>query len=131
MLVKVCLFSLQYGDCVLSAQVLGLLCLVRVLHVLIGGLHLIDHSGSDFVSLASERFFELDLLSVKLGNLILVEVQFLSEDMHSLLKTIDLSLKSGSVDCGLLGSSGLSVDDSNVGVYGVTADGGHILNDLF
>ena len=131
MLVKVCLFSLQYGDCVLSAQVLGLLCLVRVLHVLIGGLHLIDHSGSDFVSLASERFFELDLLSVKLGNLILVEVQFLSEDMHGLLKTIDLSLKSGSVDCGLLGSSGLSVDDSNVGVYGVTADGGHILNDLF
>ena len=131
MLVKVCLFSLQYGDCVLSAQVLGLLCLVRVLHVLIGGLHLIDHSGSDFVSIASERFFELDLLSVKLGNLILVEVQFLSEDMHSLLKTIDLSLKSGSVDCGLLGSSGLSVDDSNVGVYGVTADGGHILNDLF
>ena len=131
MLVKVCLFSLQYGDCVLSAQVLGLLCLVRVLHVLIGGLHLIDHTGSDFVSLASERFFELDLLSVKLGNLILVEVQFLSEDMHGLLKTIDLSLKSGSVDCGLLGSSGLSVDDSNVGVYGVTADGGHILNDLF
>ena len=131
MLVKVCLFSLQYGDCVLSAQVLGLLCLVRVLHVLIGGLHLIDHSGSDFVSLASERFFELDLLSVKLGNLILVEVQFLSEDMHGLIKTIDLSLKSGSVDCGLLGSSGLSVDDSNVGVYGVTADGGHILNDLF
>ena len=131
MLVKVCLFGLEYGDCVLSAQVLSLLCLVRVLHVLVGGLHLIDHSGSDFVSLASERFFELDLLGVKLGNLILVEVQFLSEDMHGLLKTIDLSLKSGSVDCGLLGSGGLSVDDSNVGVYGVTADGGHILNDLF
>ena len=131
MLVKVCLFSLQYGDCVLSAQVLGLLCLLRVLHVLVGGLHLIDHSGSDFVSLASERFFELDLLTMKLGNLILVEVQFLSEDMHGLFKTIDLSFKSSSVDCGLLGSSGLCVDDSNVGVYGVTADGGHILNDLF
>ena len=131
MLLKVGLLSFQSCDLILHFVVFIFLGKVRVPHILVSFKNIVGQSFSNLLRLSCEGIVEFLLLGSQSLDLLLIEVQLFLSCFDRLLKTIDLSLKSGSVDCGLLGSSGLSVDDSNVGVYGVTADGGHILNDLF
>ena len=116
-LVKVGLLGLELLNSVLGALVLCLLNSVLVLEGLIACLDLSDEGGANLVGLSCEGLLELDLLLAKLRNLILVEVKLLCQDVHGLLEAIDLALKGGGVDSGLVAVGSLGVDDADVCVH--------------
>ena len=128
-LVQVSLLGLQRLDRVLGALVLRLLHCVLVLQRFVAGLHLGNQRGANLVGLACERLLELNLLLAELSDLILVEVQLLSEDMDGLLKAVNLTLEGGSVNSGLGEAEvSLGVDDADVGVDSLL---GHFNFNLF
>ena len=94
MLVQVGLFGLENRNAGLSLLVFGLLRGVVALHLLFGVQHVLGERGSDVSRFASQILLQLLFLLAQGLNLIMVEVQLLSEGLARLLKAVDFALES-------------------------------------